>query len=68
MDTMKKGILSDIIKEMSAIEAGDWKGKKKNAQMTVTIVKPAEGEESAESDAAEEICPDCGESPCACEK
>lgn len=68
MDTMKKGILSDIIKEMSAIEAGDWKGKKKNAQMTVTIVKPAEGEDGETAASDEEVCPDCGESPCACEK
>jgi hypothetical protein len=67
MDDMKmrKGILSDIIKEMSGIEAGDWKGKK-NAAMTITITQP-EGAEAAEDEAAE-VCPDCNETPCTCEK
>jgi hypothetical protein len=63
MDKMKKGILSDIIKEMSAIEAGDWKGKK-NATMTVTIAQPSEESEVMPE---EEVCEECGKSPCECE-
>jgi hypothetical protein len=62
MDKMKKGILSDIIKEMSAIEAGDWKGKK-NATMTVTIAQP----DAEEAIPEEEVCEECGKSPCECE-
>ena len=66
MDKMKKGILSDIIKEMSAIEAGDWKSKK-NATMTVTIAQPAEEDSLDVPSEDEEVCEECGKSPCECE-